>query len=78
MCSRLGVAADSSTDAGQLRGHPISSPPASSPWGDGQGLTHKLTICPRSVGEGQTPVLVTAPAAQSAQRMSPAFGMGNN
>ena len=35
VCSRLAVAADSSSDASQLRGHRISSPPASSPLGDG-------------------------------------------
>lgn len=35
VCSRLVVAADSSTDASQLRGYRISSPAASSPQGDG-------------------------------------------
>lgn len=70
VCSRLVVAADSSTDASQLRGHHISSPQAAAPGEMGRGLTHKLTICPRSVGEGRTPVPVTALTAQTVQWMS--------
>ena len=44
-------------------------PQAAAPGEMGRGLTHKLTICPRSVGEGRTPVPVTALTAQTVQCM---------
>lgn len=65
VCSRRGAAADSSTDGPQLRGQRVPHPQLQPPG------THELNICPRSLGEGRSPVLVTDPRARAARWMSP-------